>query len=192
MRPINVNLKGIVTETILVSVFVLSIAGQSFADEIVEDPETELLLALSDAEPAEADQIALKLQAMWSQSGSPSMDLLLERGRDALEAGEIDAALDHLSALTDHAPDFAEGWHLRATAFFTVGRVGMALDDLSRALHLNPNNFDAIFGLGLVFEQLGDADAAQEAYERAQAIHPHHEDVSEALTRLVALSGKTL
>ena len=44
----------------------------------------------------------------WSRSGSPTMDLLLRRGRDALEAGNTELAIEHLTALTDHAP----GHHL--------------------------------------------------------------------------------
>jgi hypothetical protein len=40
----------------------------------------------------------------WSKSGSPAMDLLLQRGRDAMEAGDMTAAIEHLTALVDHAP----------------------------------------------------------------------------------------
>ena len=58
------------------------------------------------------------------------------------------AAIEHLTALTDHAPDFAEGWHARATAYFRAVLLGPAMDDLQRALVLNPDNFDAVFGLG--------------------------------------------
>lgn len=54
---------------------------------------------------------------LWSRSGSASADYLLERGRAALADGDLSAAYNHLTALTDHAPEFAEGWNARATLF---------------------------------------------------------------------------
>ncbi|MEE4186926.1 MAG: tetratricopeptide repeat protein, partial [Roseobacter sp.] len=126
-------------------------------------------------------------------SGSAAMDLLLKRGRDALEEEDNERAIEHLSALTDHAPDFAEGWHLRATAFYRAGLYGPALDDLERALALNPNNFNAIFGLAVMMQEFGDLARAAEAYDRVLALHPHHEQAKEAKERLAGQGiGQTL
>jgi Tfp pilus assembly protein PilF len=36
----------------------------------------------------------------------------------------------------------------------------------------------------MIFEELGDADRAAEAYRAALAIHPHLTDVQEAIERL--------
>lgn len=154
------------------------------AETIGSERETELLAALALAEPAEAKRVERELRAIWSNSGSPSMNLLLKRGRDAMETQNFRTAIEHLTALTDHAPDFAEGWSLRAQAFFASELYGPALADLERALALNPNNYDAIYGLGLIFEMVGDMDRAYESFQRAQAIHPHHEDISTAIDRL--------
>ena len=60
----------------------------------------------------------------------------------------------------------------------------MAAADLEHALTLNPNNYEAIYGLGLIFEIVGQPDTALEAYERALTIHPHYEDVINAVNRL--------
>ena len=106
---------------------------------------------------------------------------------------ELDAAIEHLTALTDHAPEFAEGWHTRATAYFGIGLLGPALEDLEHALALNPNNYNAIFGLGTIFETLGDERRAFEAYTRAASIHPFQDNIAEALERLrPSVQGKTL
>jgi len=110
-----------------------------------------------------------------------------------LETSDIHAAIEHLTALTDHAPEFAEGWHLRASAYFDAGLYGPALADLERALRLNPNNYNAIIGLGAMFETFEDPARAYEAYLRAQAIHPNHEEVGKALERLKPeVEGKAL
>ncbi len=148
------------------------------------DRAMEMLEQLPDAEPKEARRLAREIEHEWSKTGSAAMDLLLKRGREALEAGDSRVAIEHLTALTDHAPDFAEGWHLRAIAFANIDLYGPALDDLGRALALNPHNFNAMYSLGSVLEQVGHADLAFEAFQRAAAIHPQSEDVTKALERV--------
>ncbi|WP_170381460.1 tetratricopeptide repeat protein [Ruegeria atlantica] len=174
------NLKGIVAALFVTIMF----SASSLAQQADSKDEAELLQQLVQSTPEQAVGIDRQLKALWSQSGSASADLLLERGREALDVGDTVTAIEHLTALTDHAPGFAEGWHMRASAFFGMDRFGMAAADLEHALALNPNNYEAIFGLGLIFEIIEQPDKALEAYERALAIHPHHEEVTNAVNRL--------
>jgi len=178
-------LKLIVTALFVGLTSVTSAAAQS--------GEAELLAQLQDAPESEAKRLERELTLIWGNSGSAAMDLLLQRGRDALEAEDNSRAIEHLSALTDHAPNFAEGWHTRATAFFRAGLYGPALDDLERALTLNPNNFNAIFGLGVMMQELGDLQRAADAYDLVLDLNPHHERAKEARERLAGLGiGQTL
>jgi len=151
-----------------------------------EGPEsTESLLArLHDADPAEAKTIDRSLRMAWSRSGSPTMDLLLKRGQDALQAGEVELAIGHLSALTDHAPDFAEGWHARAQAFFREEEFGLALHDLERTLALNPDHYAAMYGLAVVLEQLDRVENAHALYQRILEMYPAHAEAKEGADRL--------
>lgn len=172
--------KSIAAAICLIVTFSVPAAGQT-ADET---DESALLEQLAAADRIESMRISRQLDALWSKSGSAAIDLLLKRGKDALEAQEIASAIEHLTALTDHAPDFAEGWHLRASAYFAADLYGPAMADLERALTLNPNNYNALFGLGSILEIFGDKKRAYEAYLKVQAIHPHHEQVAKALERL--------
>ena len=43
----------------------------------------------------------------------------------------------------------------------------MAAADLEHVLTLNPNHYEAIYGLGLIFEVIGEPQKAYEAYSRA-------------------------
>ncbi len=149
-----------------------------------ESRVNRLLLELQEAEPAAAQRIAKEIELEWSQSGSPAMDLLLKRGRDALEGGDAQAAIGHLTALTDHAPDFAEGWHTRAIAFANAGLYGPALEDLERALLLNPKNYNAMTSLGAVLIEVNRPEMAHEIFSKVLTIHPHHGDVTQALEDL--------
>lgn len=152
-----------------------------------------LYAQLLQVEEAEAVKIGNEITLELSRSGSSAMDLLLKRGRDALEAGETEQAIEHLTALTDHAPEFAEGWHLRAVAYRQAELFGQAISDLERALALRPRNFEAIYGLGVILEELERPKMAYEAYSRVQEIHPYFEDVADVLERLGAtLDGENL
>ncbi len=149
------------------------------------NPEVaELLAELRDPDQERWQRIERQISRIWSHSGSASSDLLLQRGRDAMRRGDTTAAIDHFSALIDHAPDFAEGYHARATAWFMAGNLGLALDDLRETLVRNPDHFSALAGLGRVFEDLELYDRAREALRASAAIHPHRTDVLEALERI--------
>lgn len=172
------NLHRIVTAFFVTVSFCTSFSVALAADE------QALLDELATAGPEQAADIEDRLAREWSKSGSAAMDLLLQRGRDALEAGDYDAAIEHFTALTDHAPGFAEGWNMRATAFFQENKLGLALNDLNRALAINPNHFGAIIGLAVILEQTGYPEDALEAYLTVQSIHPHQEQVATAIERL--------
>jgi len=151
----------------------------------------QLYAELADPGTKNWQKVEAQIQADWSKSGSPSMDLLLMRGREALAAGDADTAIQQLSALTDHAPDFAEGWATRAQAFFAEGEMALALHDLSKALQLNPHQFVAMSGLGAILEQTGRPKEALAIYERVHSIHPHQPAVEEAIERLNRELGDT-
>ena len=42
----------------------------------------------------------------------------------------------------DHAPDFAEGWNARATAYYQAGEFGPSVADIGHVLTLNPRHLD--------------------------------------------------
>ena len=152
-----------------------------------------LLAELANPESEGWRRIERQIVTEWSKSGSAAMDLLLQRGREAMREGDTAAAIEHLTALTDHAPDFAEGWNARATAFFNAGLYGPSVEDIARTLTLNPHHFGALAGLGMIFQELGDKPAALRAFKAALAIHPHLERVNEAVKKLeTETSGQTL
>ncbi|MCV2871315.1 tetratricopeptide repeat protein [Defluviimonas sp. WL0050] len=143
-----------------------------------------LYAELADPDNPEWRRVQADILREWSKSGSPSMDLLLKRGREAMEAGDLATAIEHFTALTDHAPEFAEGWNARATAYFLNGQFGPSIADIQHTLALNEHHFGALSGLGQIFEALEQEEKAVAAYRAALAIHPHQEGIKQALERL--------
>jgi tetratricopeptide (TPR) repeat protein len=158
------------------------------SDIVAPDPSQSridaMLAELRAAPPAEATRLTREIERLWGQSGSTALDMLLRRGREAMKEQDLDVAIEHLTAVTDHAPGFAEGWHARATAYYMKGRYGPALDDLQKALILNPSNYNAIFGLGVMFQEFGDLRRAERAFEQVLALHPNHENATKAREQL--------
>jgi tetratricopeptide (TPR) repeat protein len=143
------------------------------------------------AEPGREDweRIEREISRIWSRSGSESMDLLLRRGNEALEAEDYAAALDHFSALTDHAPGFAEGWNARATIFFLMDEYALSIADVEHVLALNPRHFGALSGLALMLEQMGEVELALRALKQVQALNPNRPNVNDAIERLEHMTG---
>ncbi len=178
-------LKPVVAAVVLPLALAVVLAAQLTAQDVAPGDRLDRLFAQL-AEPDQPDwqRIQDEIWAEWSRSGSDSMDLLLERGRDAMANGNLDAAIEHFTALIDHAPDFAEGWNARATAYFNAGLYGPSIADIERTLALNPRHFGALAGLALIFEELGYPKEALQAFRRAAELNPHAPDVKEGIARL--------
>lgn len=149
----------------------------------------DLFQQLQTATDEEAGQITQEILLEWSKSGSASMDLLLRRGEGAMADGDAKTAINHLTALIDHAPDFAEGYNERAIAYYQIGQFGLAVADIAKTLSLNPRHFGALAGLGMIFEQLNEPDKALEVYREALKLNPHMTDVAKSVKRLDAKLG---
>jgi tetratricopeptide (TPR) repeat protein len=185
---------GIQTHRIKCIVTALFVSvGFSIPAAAQETTLDQLFQELSEADSATSARIEQQIISEWSKSGSAAMDLLMRRGRDALDDGAPDIAVEHFSALVDHAPDFAEGYYGRASSYYLLGLTGPALDDIRQALVLNPRHFEAMLGLALIMEELGRSADAFELYKMILAINPQSTEVNEAKARLqLQLEGLAL
>ncbi|MEM7269971.1 MAG: hypothetical protein AAF401_12050 [Pseudomonadota bacterium] len=148
---------------------------------------TLAVMEQSDAAEKVADQIVVLL----AQSGSPSMDLLLNRARKAMDAEDYEKARAHAAALTRLAPDFAEGWNASATLYFLQEDYGKSVAHIERTLALEPRHFGALSGLALILERVDRKEAALDTWREVAAIFPGMERATEAIERLtVEVEGK--
>ncbi len=177
MSIFNPHHKHIVAAFAVTIMFSLPLAAQ----EVNID---DLFAELQTVPAEESDRIASKIMTIWADSGSAAMDLLLKRGEDALADGDTQAAIDHLSALVDHAPDFAEGYNARAATYFEAGYFGPALADIRTALSLNPRHFEAMTGLAVIQEAMDAPEKALETYRGVLDLIPNDQDVLDAVSRL--------
>ncbi|CAA7611323.1 putative TPR repeat-containing protein [Magnetospirillum sp. UT-4] len=127
----------------------------------------------------EARMIEITIRHVWAQSGSRPVDAMTTSAVEAIHAGDTAAALATLDRVVAMAPGWAEGWNLRATVHYLRDEYGEALIDIERVLALEPRHFGALAGLGRIFLELEDKQAALKAFEAALALNPHLDDVRE-------------
>ena len=153
----------------------------------------ELYQELAEADESTYARIEGQIIAQWEKSGSAAMDLLLRRGKDALQDGTPEIAVNHFTALVDHAPEFAEGYYGRASSYYLMGLTGPALDDIRQALALNPRHFEAMRGLAAIMEELQRPEDALELYEMILTMNPNSAEATGSVDRLkLQLEGQSL
>jgi tetratricopeptide (TPR) repeat protein len=133
----------------------------------------ELLARLAKTDnPDRARRIAAAVQAMWSRSGSDTVDLLVSRSLEAQRKAKLDVAAKLMDEAIGLRPDYAEGWNRRATLRFMAKDYDEAMADIHETLIREPRHFGAWMGLGRILQDSGFNAKALAAYRRALDIYP--------------------
>lgn len=119
-----------------------------------------------------AERIAAQIWNEWSNSGSASVNLMMQWSQKAIESQKFDVALDFLDQVTTLQPSYAEGWNRRATVHFMMKNYGKSMSDIDRALHLEPRHFGALSGLAQIMADTGRKQSALDAWQRVLNIYP--------------------
>ena len=142
----------------------------------------ETLKTAKDKEAANAAENSIA--ALWLDSGSDTVDLLMEWTLAAMKEKNFPLALDYLDRILTLKPDYVEGWNTRATVYFMTEDLGRALADIERVLAIEPRHFSALAGLGTILREIGEDKRALEVYRRAIAVDPHLPNVQKAIDDL--------
>jgi tetratricopeptide (TPR) repeat protein len=168
-------------------------AADAPAQPAAKPPLASLFGQLGQAgSPEDAKPIEERIGQIFLQSGSPTVDLLMNRAAAATAAKDIDTARKLLEAVTGVAPDYAEGWHARANLQRALRDDSGAMVSLGHVILLNPRQFAALYELGNMMEDYGDKAGALKLYRKALELDPQLEGARkhvDALTRDVEGQG---
>ena len=109
---------------------------------------------------------------IWHQSGREEVDRLMQVGIEEMGGGRLRESIATFARIIDLAPEFAEGWNKRATAYYLAGELDASIRDVERTLALEPRHFGALSGLGLIHLARGDELGALRAFEATLKVHP--------------------
>lgn len=127
----------------------------------------------STADASEAAGIERRIWRIWMHSEKEDLNVLMHQGAAAMARKDFKLALESFNALIRLAPGMAEAWNKRATLYYMMRNFDASIADVKQTLALEPRHFGAIVGLGLIYEQLGDPQAALRAYREGLKINPH-------------------
>jgi len=94
-------------------------------------------------------------------------ELLLARARERFVVQDYYGTVHLLESVVDSGQAFADVHHLLGVSLSLLGQAQRALGELERALELNPQYVEALIHRGLVLNDLGRTDEAEEAFGQA-------------------------
>jgi len=128
-------------------------------------------------DPDSANLIAEEIWAIWLDSGSASVDLILRRATAADRVENDELARRLYDKVTTLAPDYAEGWARSGRLAFEEEDYNRAVIETTQALILEPRQFYALWTLGNLLESINRQDEALEVYRQAHELYPAMETI---------------
>lgn len=119
-----------------------------------------------------AKDIADRIRLEWQDSGSASVNLLMQWAAKAVESNKQAIALDLYDQAIALAPDYVEGWNQRATLHYQMGNYRKSMSDINRVLMLEPRHFGALAGMAAILSASGKDELALRAWEQFLAVYP--------------------
>ncbi len=144
-----------------------------------------LFAALKAAPNAQlAKQIEKRIEAALVVTDSDTLNLLMVRAQAVMQEKEYKTAEQLLDSIIQVNPRYTEAWARRATLHFVQKDIYRSLADLRVVLAQEPRHYQALAGLGIILQDIGEEKLALQAYRRALEINPHLESISDSVRRL--------
>ncbi|XUM22731.1 tetratricopeptide repeat protein [Bradyrhizobium oligotrophicum S58] len=131
-----------------------------------------------------AKHVEARIWAIWLQTPSDTVALLMARSKAAMDAKQNEVALKLLDSVIKLRPDYVEAWNRRATIYYLQNDYGRSLADIQQVLLREPRHFGALAGLGMIMQDLGEEKRALDAFRKALEVNPHLDKVPELVKTL--------
>lgn len=131
-----------------------------------------------------AQRVSNRIRQVWIQSGSASIDLMMEWAQQAIQQEKYDVALDFLDQVVLLQPDYPDGWNRRATVHYIMEDYSKAMADIARTLELEPRHFIALNAMAAILTETGHAQPALNAYRRLLDVYPMQREAQREFGKL--------
>ncbi|APG85813.1 hypothetical protein SAMCCGM7_Ch3084 [Sinorhizobium americanum CCGM7] len=133
---------------------------------------------------SKARELADRIRLEWQDSGSATVNLLMQSADKAITDDKKTVALDILDQVIVLAPSYVEGWNRRATLHFQMGNYRKSMSDINRVLAIEPRHFGAIAGMATMLEAAGKNELAMRAWQQFLDVYPSDRKAQEQFGEL--------
>src|SRR5690606_8571331 len=119
-------------------------AAQTASPDAADDLAPLFNALKRERDPEKARGIASQIVSEWSDSGSATVNLLMQWATTAVGGKRNAAALDFLDQVTVLQPDYVEAWNRRAGLHYAMGNPRKSMADINQVLIREPRHFGAL------------------------------------------------
>lgn len=128
-----------------------------------------------------AKVISDSIRLQWRDSGSATVNLLMQQADKAMADNKDTAAFDYLDEVIQLQPSYVEGWNQRATLHYKLGNYRKSMSDINQVLSIEPRHFGAIAGMATILTSYGSDELAMEAWQRFLDLYPAERRAQKAM-----------
>ena len=134
---------------------------------------SDLFNVLQSADTLEhATAIQDMIKEIWKECSNKELRNSLDTGISYLVEGNNEKALAEFTKITQADSSYMEAWNKKATAHYMSGHMNESRSSAQMALELEPRNFQALAGIGLVEMDSSSLHRAVEAFKQCLNLHP--------------------
>ena len=157
---------------LLALLVVMGAPAAALADQT--DARLDLLFAeLRTGDAYSAEETTGRILDIWADAQSDSVDLLYARALESADSGQFDLAVVLLDHVVGLAPNFAQGHAMRGVIKLSQGDHSGAIADFSKALELEPRQFEVRIALAEILYANNEKRDAYEMFQKALEWNPH-------------------
>ena len=108
----------------------------------------------------------------FSSGDAAGLEELLAQGQEALQKGDLEAAMEIYNEGVDRYPDDSHVYHQRALVHAQLGDIASALRDMDRSIERDPEDASHIFFRANIFLNIGNLQGALEDLTRLIELDP--------------------
>eukprot|EP00534_Pseudo-nitzschia_fraudulenta_P005851 CAMPEP_0201177128 /NCGR_PEP_ID=MMETSP0851-20130426/106649_1 /ASSEMBLY_ACC=CAM_ASM_000631 /TAXON_ID=183588 /ORGANISM="Pseudo-nitzschia fraudulenta, Strain WWA7" /LENGTH=814 /DNA_ID=CAMNT_0047460667 /DNA_START=71 /DNA_END=2512 /DNA_ORIENTATION=- len=108
----------------------------------------------------------------WKGHNNKEIRFKFDTGVNYLLTGNTDKALSMFCEVVDDDPTYAEAWNKASTCEFMIGNLDASMAAAHKTLEIMPDHFQALNGLGLVYNEKRDLLHARDNFRKSIELDP--------------------
>lgn len=110
---------------------------------------------------------------IWTAPKNKALGKLMDTAFEQIASKRYVSSIKTLDSVVKQFPKYAEGWNQRAIVYYQLKKFDKSLDDIAKALKLEPRHFGAYSGRSMIHLSRGDNKLATKDILKAMRYHPY-------------------